>query len=196
MKKQTHPVTTVSNRLSRGKLIWIGLATALVIAVGCKKTHDAEEHGTKQRTVESLKLEDDTTLSLQTRIELKQARAVTARYEVMSNALADGYADINVVRQNMGFHLMRSALVDSIFDPLRPELLVYNKMHNGEIQLVAVEYAVPIELRPNEAPAGFTGNADVWKRDTDFGLWLLHAWVWEYNPEGVFNPTNPLVHLH
>jgi hypothetical protein len=27
-------------------------------------------------------------------------------------------------------------------------------------------------------------------------LWLLHSWVWAYNPQGIFNPTNPMVHLH
>ena len=37
---------------------------------------------------------------------------------------------------------------------------------------------------------------DVWDGNVGAGLWLLHAWVWCYNPAGVFNPTNPLVHLH
>jgi hypothetical protein len=73
---------------------------------------------------------------------------------------------------------------------------VYNRKSNGHFELVAVEYAVPIELSPNHAPAGFTGSADVWDRNEGFGLWLLHAWVWHFNPDGVFNPTNPLVHTH
>jgi hypothetical protein len=91
---------------------------------------------------------------------------------------------------------MKASLADTIFDYRKPEILVYNKNNEGKVELVAVEYAVPISLRPNSAPEGFTGSTDVWKRDTGFGLWLLHAWVWEYNPDGVFNPTNPSIHLH
>jgi len=72
---------------------------------------------------------------------------------------------------------------------------VYNKNEDGSFQLVAAEYAVPIDISPNKPPEGFTGTGDVWDRNTGFGLWLLHAWVWKNNPDGVFNPTNPLVHL-
>lgn len=35
-----------------------------------------------------------------------------------------------------------------------------------------------------------------WDGNTGFGLWLLHAWVWDYNPAGVFSPMNPTVHLN
>ncbi len=90
---------------------------------------------------------------------------------------------------------MKSTLVDATFDPRSPEILVYNKNEDGSIQLVAVEYAIPLELS-RKAPQGFTGTLDKWDENTGFGLWLLHAWVWHYNPDGVFNPTNPLVHLH
>lgn len=128
--------------------------------------------------------------------ELQQARAATARYRDIKNAMKDGYVDIDVVRQNMGYHFLKMDNLDATFDFKKPEILVYNKMEDGSMQLVAVEYAVPIPLTPNNAPAGFTGDNDVWKYDTDFNLWLLHAWVWYHNPEGVFNPTNSLVHLH
>jgi hypothetical protein len=128
--------------------------------------------------------------------ELQQARAATARYRDIKNAVKDSYVDIDVVRQNMGYHFLKMDNLDATFDFRKPEILVYNKMENGSMQLVAVEYAVPIPLSPNNAPAGFTGNNDAWKYDTDFNLWLLHAWVWYHNPEGVFNPTNSLVHLH
>jgi hypothetical protein len=134
-------------------------------------------------------------LSMTTRLELQQARSATARYRDIKNATKDGYIDINVIRQNMGYHFLKMDNLDAMFDLRKPEILVYNKMENGSMQLVAVEYAVPIPLSSN-APAGFTGDNDVWKYDTDFNLWLLHAWVWYHNPEGVFNATNSLVHLH
>jgi hypothetical protein len=135
-------------------------------------------------------------LSAQTSWELQQVRAATARYRDIKNAIKDGYADINVVVPNMGYHYMKSSLVDATFNIRQPEILVYNKEEDGSLQLVAAEFAVPIDLSPDVAPEGFAGTQDVWDRNTGFGLWLLHAWVWSYNPDGVFNPTNPLVHLH
>jgi hypothetical protein len=135
-------------------------------------------------------------LSWRTLIELWEARGATARYQNINNAIADGYADIDVIVEHMGHHYMKSSLLDATFNNRKPEILVYNRKSNGHFELVAVEYAVPIELSPNHAPAGFTGSADVWDRNEGFGLWLLHAWVWHFNPDGVFNPTNPLVHTH
>lgn len=135
-----------------------------------------------------------TGLSDQTTWELQQARAATARYLNLENAKRDGYIDISVVVPNMGYHYLNPALVqDGLFDPRKPEILVYNRDHNGKFYLVAVEYAVPINL---PEPSGFTGSLDEWDGNTGFELWLLHAWVWSYNPSGVFNPTNSLVHLH
>jgi hypothetical protein len=127
--------------------------------------------------------------------ELQQARAATARYRDIRNALKDEYVDISVIKENMGYHYMKVSEVDAIFDWRKPEILVYNKNHEGNFELVAVEYAIPLTLSTN-APEGFSGTDDVWDENHVFGLWLLHAWVWSYNPDGVFNPTNPLVHLH
>jgi hypothetical protein len=127
--------------------------------------------------------------------ELQQARASTARYRNIHNAVKDGYSDIDVVVQNMGHHYMKSTNVDAIFDFRNPEILVYNKFDDGTFELVAVEYAIPISMSVS-APEGFTGEGDEWDHNDGFGLWLLHAWVWTYNPDGVFNPTNTLVHLH
>jgi len=135
-------------------------------------------------------------MSSQTLWELQQARAATARYRDFDNAIADDYVDINVIVPEMGYHYLKLDNLDATFDYRKPEILVYNREENGHMELVAVEYAVPISLSPNTAPAGFTGNQDVWNYNTYFGLWLLHAWVWSYNPDGVFNPTNPLVHVH
>ena len=43
------------------------------------------------------------------------------------------------------------------------------------------------------APAGFVGRADEWDANQAFNLWTLHAWVYEFNPDGVFAPMNPRV---
>lgn len=134
-----------------------------------------------------------TGLSSQTMSELRQARDASARYQNIETALADGYTDIAVNTEHMGHHYMKASLVDSIIDLRKPEILVYNKDENGKPYLVAIEYAVPLD-KPK--PEGYTGSVDVWDGNVGFQLWLLHAWVFAYNPDGVFHPTNPLVHLH
>jgi hypothetical protein len=132
-------------------------------------------------------------LSWQTTMELQQARAATAKYRNIDNAIKDGYADIAVDVEHMGHHYMNTNLVDGTFDIRHPEILVYNRDANGKQVLVAVEYAVPLT---DPMPEGFTGSQDVWNGTSGFPLWLLHAWVWAYNPDGVFNWTNEAVELH
>ena len=134
-----------------------------------------------------------TGLSSTLQSELQQARAASAKYQQIKNAIKDGYVDIEVVTENMGFHYMRTSIVDANFDITKPEILVYNRDHDGNVNLVAVEYAIPLNL---PRPEGFSGTLDNWNDTSGFPFWLLHAWVWEYNPAGVFNPTNPNVHLH
>lgn len=201
--KQTSPASQQMQKAVANPFLIFTLLIALVSAVGCSKEasiqSDALTTDISMKKTDMLipneMLTNYSDLDMTTRWELQQARAATARYRELKNAVKDGYVDINVVAQNMGYHFMKMAHVDGKFDYKQPEILVYNKMDNGSMQLVAVEYAIPLSLSA-EAPEGFTGANDVWDQNTVFGLWLLHAWVWYHNPEGVFNPTNPLVHLH
>jgi hypothetical protein len=123
---------------------------------------------------------------------LAAARAATARFHRLDAALAAGYVDIDVYMPGMGHHYLNPTLLDSVFDPANPELLVFADAPGGR-RLVAVEYAVPLALSA-AAPAGFHGDADVWDRNETFGLWTLHAWVWLDNPDGVFAAHNPRLH--
>lgn len=167
--------------------------------VGCKKENidtpveEVQSSSNVSAQFDGNVVNDYTGLSRQTLWELQQARAATARYKNIKNAIKDGYADIAVDVEGMGHHFMKTSIVDGIFDIREPEILVYNKNHDGIQELVAVEYAVPLTF---PKPEGFTGSSDVWNGTSGFPLWLLHAWVWAYNPEGVFNWTNATVHLH
>jgi hypothetical protein len=83
--------------------------------------------------------------------------------------------------------------VDGTFDPAHPEVLLYAPAPNGGLRLVGVEYVIPLSLSQN-APAGFTGDADQWREDSEgFGLWELPVWLWLHNPEGIFTASNPRV---
>lgn len=125
--------------------------------------------------------------------ELAQARAATAKYHDLAQALADGYINIDVFVPGQGFHYLKPSLLDGQFEIDKPELLVYAlNPQEQTLRLVAVEYAVPISLSA-AAPAGFSGEADVWDTNEEFGLWTLHSWIWLKNPHGVFADINPRV---
>jgi hypothetical protein len=71
-----------------------------------------------------------------------------------------------------------------------PELLVYEPQKNGRLRLVAVEYAVPIAAWGPVAPVL---HGIEYHRNDALGLWVLHAWIWKNNPDGMFANWNPNV---
>jgi hypothetical protein len=120
--------------------------------------------------------------------QLAAARRATAKYQDVKVAVQDGYEDIHVDVPRMGKHYLKAALVDTIFDPAKPEILVYIQGKDQRLELAAVEYAQPLS---ETAPEGFTGSDDKWFADTQNNLWTLHAWVWLKNPAGMFEAFNP-----
>ncbi len=126
-------------------------------------------------------------------LQLDEVRTATARFLDVDQAVKEGYADIGLFVPRMGWHYMNEKLVDEKFDPTKPELLVYaDDPCGGKRKLVAVEYAVPFALS-KRAPTGFIGRADEWDANQTFQLWTLHAWLYEFNTDGVFAPFNPRV---
>jgi hypothetical protein len=126
-------------------------------------------------------------------LQLDAVREATAKYLDETVAVADGYVDIHVFIPHMGWHYLKESLVDDQFEATKPELLVYqDDPCGGPRKLVAVEYGVPTAL-VNKAPQGFAGKSDTWNVVALTNMWMVHAWVWEWNPAGVFNPTNSRV---
>lgn len=134
-------------------------------------------------------------VSNQTFAQLMQVRAATVNLQDTASARRAGYVPV-ITLPNMGLHYANFGLAGK-FDLAHPPFLVYNTDENGVFRLVAVEYGVPMIDRndPNEPqPAGFTGDDDQWDPNTlNLGLWTLHAWVWNFNPNGVFAMSNPNV---
>jgi hypothetical protein len=179
--------------------VWYLIAATGILFMGCSKENMKPTDQPNQNQVANSQVAEAaffnlySGLSKQTLWELQQARAATAKYNLVENAIKDGYVDIAVDVEHMGHHYMKPSIVDATFDITQPEILVYNRNERGVQQLVAVEYAVPLSFA---MPEGFTGSSDVWKGDSGFPFWLVHAWVWSYNPDGVFNWTNATVDLH
>jgi hypothetical protein len=134
-------------------------------------------------------------MSPATERQLARARSATAKYHDVEQAVADGYVDIGLYESGEGFHFVKPSLVDGEFDPAQPEILLYAPVPGEKrLQLVAVEYIVPLVLSPSAAPGGFIGSADGWREDSEnFGMWELTVWIWEHNPNGIFANLNPRV---
>ena len=136
---------------------------------------------------------------------LAAVRAATAKYHRVEVALADGYAPTPVCAASpagaMGIHYVNAALRhDATFDPLRPELLIYEPQRNGKLRLVAVEYVITRSVwdaaNPGTIPT-FLGQPFF----RSFGPaahgepdhYELHVWLWRHNPSGMFAQWNPKV---
>ena len=129
--------------------------------------------------------------------QLAKVRAATAKYHSVKNAVADGYVQASPCVSlpgtgAMGIHYRKNALVDGTFNPLTPEVLVYEPMRNGRLRLVAVEYfawATDVSTAPTLFGKTFVGPET-------HGLaahYELHAWLWKHNPTGMFQQWNPRV---
>ncbi len=151
--------------------------------------------------------------------QLAEAKTATTRYKDIDAAKADGYIQVTQFIPGLGLHMANLRIPTSTFDPAKPQVLLYEPDAKGNLRLVGVAYEF---LHTNDTPpAGFAGGSDVWHYHTNLcfqkggsvtiarddvackavgGLvfqrqtsWLLHAWIWKTNPDGVFTEVNPRV---
>ena len=137
------------------------------------------------------------------RAQVASLRGATARFHRIEVALEEGYAPFggcfaDPVEGGMGYHYANDALIaDPAIDPLRPELLVYESLPNGELRLVAVEYISFVSAwhgAGNAAPPALFGHEFHVNPDLlDEPFYVLHAWAWKHNPSGIFSDWNPNV---
>lgn len=128
--------------------------------------------------------------------EIAELRAVVAPWHNFEAAYAAGYqVEVTGYVPHMGYHYLNPSLLDGTFNITEPELLLFVPGPNGKLRFVGVEYAVPIAdmENPQPAPEGFTGDADRWVINTEFNLWVLHVWVGQHNPNGIFASENPRI---
>jgi len=129
-------------------------------------------------------------LSPQVLADLASARNATARFHRVEQAEAEGYINLNFCEEGEGCHWLNPSLLDGVFDPAKPEILLYLRDGDGW-RLVAVEYVVPLSISA-VAPEGFAGDADHWRENSEgVGLWECTAWIWLHNPNGMFEQHNP-----
>ena len=94
----------------------------------------------------------------------------------------------------MGFHYINPALLDTTFDLLKPEAIVYEPLPGGLLKLAAVEYIVPAAPWDAEGHAGpptAPALGQTFHLNQALGVYVLHAWTFKNNPSGIFQDWNP-----
>ena len=151
---------------------------------------------------------------LETLVEqLETLRAATDKYREVGAALADGYVKVTDEVPNMGTHYQHQGRVDDgVFNLEEPEGLIYILDDNGEWQLQGTFLLLPREAVGDAHPDTFAGPLDNWHMHYGLCLpdvalldgcemsggipvqsspWMVHAWVRDDNPLGVFHMWNP-----
>src|SRR5687767_10071938 len=125
---------------------------------------------------------------------LKSVRQATSRFHSTTQAIKAGHQPddhcvAHPVLGGMGYHWVNPDLVDPVFDPLKPEALLYATGPDGNLRLIGVEYIVI----DNGQPQPMFGNQpfDIGGTPVPVDHWSLHVWLYEENPSGLFAPFNP-----
>lgn len=139
--------------------------------------------------------DDDEAQLAQWEQEVNQLKAATSKYVDINVATSEGFFDASGFVPNMGHHYVLPARVDDTFELEKPEIVLYAPDSDGNMEFVAVEYAVPIvDLNnPGSPPEGFTGSIDEWEINPRLSQWQLHVWIVKENPNGIFAPFNPTI---
>jgi hypothetical protein len=125
---------------------------------------------------------------------LAAMRRATSRYHDVNAAIADGFFELHPCESLPGkgpvgtLYVHMDRLNDGLIQPWAPDALLYEPSASGRPTLVGVEFAV---FDVGQAPPQLLGAT--FQRETEFGVFALHAWVWRHNPEGMFAETNPRV---
>ena len=192
------------------------LSTALLAAVASSGTTTAVAvpghagHGASHGTGHGQHATTSAPTATQKR-DLAQVRRATARFHDVDAAIAAGYERgwvngsgvriiagcvANPTAGAMGYHYFNKELMaDDEVNLLEPEVLVYATGDDGELQLVAVEWAA---RGPNSNPPGPAEPPIVMGMEMHIlvpavGFHIMHAWVWKPNPAGMFEDWNPKV---
>ena len=129
---------------------------------------------------------------------VKAVRESTERFKDVSVAEAEGYGlQFGCVSGPdwgaMGLHYVNFPLVlDGVLDPAKPEIVIYEPLPNGKLQLVGADFLVLADAwhAKNPGPPQLMGQLlHLFEAPNRFGLppfYTLHVWAWKDSPTGMF----------
>jgi hypothetical protein len=132
---------------------------------------------------------------------VKQA---TVQFKDVANAGPDYVLNFGCVSGSdygaMGLHFVNGSLVgDGEIDVNRPEILLYEPLAGGKMQLTGADYLVLAADwdSKHQGPPQLMGQLfHFFDSPNRFGLppfYTLHVWAWKENPNGAFTNWNPNV---
>lgn len=164
------------------------LVLPLLLTSSCKKQVSDETP-----EVNSLSNTTSSQAKLETGL-LKSLRNATSKFHSTNQAIKAGYEpDEHCVSApglgGMGYHWVNPSLVDPVFDPLKPEAILYARGPGGNLRIIGLEYIVINVGQPR--PMFGNQPFDVGGTPVPAPHWSLHVWLYEENPSGMFMPFNP-----
>jgi hypothetical protein len=99
---------------------------------------------------------------------------------------------------NMDFVAHTPRTPSGEIDPTRPEIVIYEPLPNGKLQLIGADYLVFADPKnPNQVAPQMMGQLfHYFEAPNRFGLpafFTLHVWAWKDNPNGAFVNWHPNV---
>jgi hypothetical protein len=128
--------------------------------------------------------------------QVERIRTATVAFKELDAAVVAGYSAngggcvANPPEGVMGYHHVNQSLLDDRLEVESPEMLVYERVPDGEYRLNGVEYIVPFSARAATAEPPTVMGQQL-KPAPGLELWYLHVWVWLDNPSGLFADWNP-----
>lgn len=138
---------------------------------------------------------------------LKIVRDNTARFKDVSVAEAEGYSLLFGCVSGpdagaMGLHYVNLSLVAAgVVDATRPQIVIYEPMPDGHLQLIGADFLVIAsdwdKAHPGQGAPQLMGQLfHYFESPNRFGLpafYTLHVWAWKENPNGAFVNWHPNV---
>ncbi len=149
--------------------------------------------------------------------QLDAIRSATLKYGDIRVALDDGYVQETDVVPNMGAHFIHEGrILDGVLNVAEPEVLMFDLNEAGDWHLRGTSFILPWPIVGDQHPEGFAGPLDNWHVHYDLCIspelnsrtaqaqdceegggefvptfgWMIHAWVHDDNPLGVFSMWN------
>ncbi len=135
--------------------------------------------------------------------ELMKLRDDLAKYKDPFVAVRDGYfSTVGCVQfpdGDMGVHFLNPAFIGPEPDPMKPAILLYEPVADGKLELVGVEWFIPLATGVKGRPVIFgqefegpmAGHEPL--MPDELHHYDLHVWLYRENPLGVFHHSNPNV---
>jgi hypothetical protein len=141
---------------------------------------------------------------IQAQTLVNAVRDATSRFQDVGAAVGEGYAlQFGCVSGSdsgaMGLHYIKGSLLDDVIDVEHPEIVLYERLSDGRLQLTGADYIVFAKEwdKKHKDPPQLMGQLfhyfDSPNRFALPAFYTLHVWAWKENPNGAFTNWNPTV---